>query len=113
MEQFGLPKYSPRYLMADGSKAISKAGKTFLPGAKRIQCWKHVKDALFRYKGKLPCPKIDWPIAINQVRILQRAPTQAVFNVASAMLLTEWRENDWTAFAKHFEDNCLGRHANW
>lgn len=113
VEQLGLPKYNPKYLMADGSKAISTAGATFLPGAKRIQCWKHVKDALCRHRGKLPCPKNDLPVVLGQVQLLQRAPTQAIYDVACRKLLEEWVARGWSKFATHFEQCCLGQYANW
>lgn len=109
----GLPKYQPTYLMGDAHRGICAAKETFWPETKRLQCYYHMKMAVHKQRGKLPCPATDWKVVKWQIEQLHHAPTHAIFNAASARLVEEWYGKGWDDFAKYFHDSWLEGTPNW
>lgn len=99
--------------MGDGHQGITNAGATFLPDSKRIQCYFHVKKNFIGKKGLLPTPAVDWPLVNQQIWLLHQAPTQRMFEVASELLIAEWRAKKFTDYADYFEKSCLRDGVSW
>lgn len=112
-ELMGLPKYQPAYLMGDAHKGICSAKKTFWPETKRIQCYYHMKMAVYKQRGKLPCPTSDWKVVKWQIEQLHQAPTQEIFDVAAVRLIEEWEAKGWEKFADYFRETWLEGSPNW
>lgn len=113
MELLHLPKYAPKYLMGDAHRGICRARTTFLPSTSRIQCYYHLKTNVANRRSLLPTPATDWVVVNQQIWQLHQAPSQRVFDVASELLIREWNNKGWSAFASDFEKNCLKDSIKW
>lgn len=97
------PEYSPRFIMADGVRALSGAIEAVYPTAKRLMCWSHMKRKVRDRKGLLGN---RWAEIESDLDYLQACPYGQLFDAAKQLFMAKV-EAISAEFAEYFRSTWL------
>ncbi|KAF4695189.1 hypothetical protein FOZ60_005514 [Perkinsus olseni] len=77
--KMGLPSHSPRFIMADGAPAITRAAGQVFPAAGRAMCWYHMKKNVETFMRGLKMEERDENTIMRDLSYVQLATSQKAF----------------------------------
>uniref|UniRef100_A0A914X3P3 SWIM-type domain-containing protein n=1 Tax=Plectus sambesii TaxID=2011161 RepID=A0A914X3P3_9BILA len=103
LQKAGLPAFEPDAVMSDGDPCITAAVASTFPNARRLTCYYHMKKQVQKRMGSKKVPKDRRQTILEEIRSLQLACSDAVFNSAARRLLQRWKQLGLRAFATYFK----------
>ncbi|CAF1120089.1 unnamed protein product, partial [Didymodactylos carnosus] len=104
--------YYIHFLMADGSKAITKAQQQEFPCIRRLMCWAHVIRRCRAHKKMVPDDK--WPQIESDICSIQLCCNDFIFDEASKLLLKKWQsDTSLDTFRMYFQSEWIDALPYW